>query len=106
MFAAHMGWIDRRAAMGAAEQSASAAIRVDAEDAWAHVALGHVYLFARRFDDSLAEFETALRLNPNFALALGYYGLSLSYNGRWQEADEVVGRALRLSPRDPYSAVY
>ena len=106
MFTAHMGWIDLRSAMATAERAASAAIRLDDEDAWAHVALGHVHLFARRFDDSLAEFETALRLNPNFALALGYYGLSLSYSGRWQEADEVVGRALRLSPRDPYSAVY
>ena len=106
MFTAHMGWIDLRSAMATAERAASAAIRLDDEDAWAHVALGHVHLFARRFDDSLAEFETALRLNPNFALALGYYGLSLSYSGRWQEAEEVVGRALRLSPRDPYSAVY
>jgi DNA-binding winged helix-turn-helix (wHTH) protein len=34
---------------------------------------------------SLAEFETALQLNPNFALAQGYYGLSLSYSGRWQD---------------------
>jgi len=106
MFTAHMGWIDMRPAMALAERAASAAIRVDAEDAWAHVALGHVHLFARRFDDSLAEFETALRLNPNFALALGYYGLSLSYSGRRREAEEVAGRALRLSPRDPYSAVY
>ena len=106
MFTAHMGWIDLHSAMATAERAASAAIRLDAEDAWAHVALGHVHLFARRFDNSLAEFETALRLNPNFALALGYYGLSLSYSGRWQEAEEVVGRALRLSPRDPYSAVY
>ena len=54
----------------------------------------------------LAEFEVALRLNPNFALAQGYYGLSLSYSGRWQDADEAARRALRLSPRDPYSAVY
>jgi tetratricopeptide (TPR) repeat protein len=60
----------------------------------------------RRFEDSLAEFETALRLNPNFALAQGYYGLSLSYSGRWQDADAAARRALRLSPRDPYSAVY
>ena len=98
MFTAHMGWIDMRPAMATAERAASAAIRIDGEDAWAHVALGHVHLFARRFDDSLAEFETALRLNPNFALALGYYGLSLSYSGRWQEADEVVGRRAAAEP--------
>ena len=47
-------------------------------------------LISRRFDDSLAEFELALRLNPNFALAQGYYGVSLAYNGRWQEADEAA----------------
>jgi tetratricopeptide (TPR) repeat protein len=39
-------------------------------------------------------------------LAQGYYGLALSYCGRWQEADEAARRAIRLSPRDPFSAVY
>lgn len=71
-----------------------------------HHALGCVYLFTRRFDDSLAEFELALRLNPNFSLAQGYYGLALSYCGRWEEGNVAARRALRLSPRDPFSAVY
>jgi TolB-like protein len=106
MFTAHMGWMDMAPAMEIAERSALAAIHADSEDPWAHNALAHVYLFARRFDDSLAEFETALRLNPNFALAQGYYGLSLAYSGRWQEADEAARRAIRLSPRDPYLGVY
>jgi tetratricopeptide (TPR) repeat protein len=107
MFTAHMGWADMAAAAPVAERAALAAIRGDSEDPWAHHALGKVYLLAeRRFDDSLAEFETALRLNPNFALAQAFYGLSLSYNGRWQEADEAARRAIRLSPRDPFAAVY
>ena len=106
MFTAHMGWADMDATVPLAERAALAAIRADSEDPWAHNALGHAYLFARRFDNSLAEFELALRLNPNFALAQGYYALSLSYSGRWREADESGRRALRLSPRDPYSAVY
>jgi TolB-like protein len=106
MFQAHMGWIALNAAMIVAERSAHAAICADSEDAWAHHALGHVYLFARRFDDSLAEFELALRLNPNFSLAQGFYGLSLAYSGRWKEAASAAGRALRLSPRDPFSAIY
>lgn len=93
-------------AMEVAERSALAAIRADSEDPWAHHVLGHVYLFSRRFDDSLAEYETALRLNPNFALAHGYYGLSLAYSARWREADEAARRAIRLSPRDPYLGVY
>ena len=56
MFTAHMGWMDMATAMAKAESAALAAIRADSEDPWAHNALGHVYLFARRFDDSLAEF--------------------------------------------------
>jgi len=103
---AHAGWEDMAEAAQIAERSARAAILSDSEDPWAHHALGYVYLLARHFDDSLGEYELALRLNPNFALAQAYYGLSLSYNGRWQEASEAVRRAIRLSPRDPYSSAY
>ena len=105
-FSFHMGWADRATTVPIAERAALAAIRADSEDPWAHHALGCVYLFTRRFDDSLAEFELALRLNPNFSLAQAYYGLTLSYCGRWEEADRAVRRALRLSPRDPFSAIY
>jgi tetratricopeptide (TPR) repeat protein len=104
-FCAHMGWADVEA-VTIAECAAQAAIRADSEDPWAHLALACVHLFKRRFDDSLAEFELALRLNPNFSLAQGYYGLALSYCGRWEEGDLAARRALRLSPRDPFSAIY
>ena len=105
-FSAHMGWTDMAAIVPIAERAARAAIHADSEDPWAHYALGNVYLFTRRFDDSLAEFELALQLNPNFSLAQGYYGLALSYCGRWEDADLAARRALRLSPRDPFSAIY
>jgi TolB-like protein/Tfp pilus assembly protein PilF len=105
-FCGHMGWSDMAAVAPIAERAALAAIRADSEDAWANHALACVYLHTRRFDDSLAQFETTLRLNPNFSLAQGYYSLSLSYSGRWQEAMPHAERALRLSPRDPFSAVY
>jgi TolB-like protein len=87
-FSAHMGWADLASVTPVAERAALAAIRADSEDPWAHYALGSVYLFMRRFEDSLSEFEQALRLNPNFSLAQGYFGLALAYCGRWQEADE------------------
>ena len=105
-FSAHIGWAETATTLPIAERAALAAIRADNEDPWAHYALGNVYLFRRRFDDSLSEFELALRLNPNFSLAQGYYGLTLSYCGRWEEGDLAARRALRLSPRDPFSAIY
>ncbi len=106
IFGAHMGWADMRAVVPVAERAALAAVEADAEDAWAHHGLAYTYLFERRFDDAIAEFELALRLNPNFSLAQAFYGVTLCYSGRWQEGDLAVRRALRLSPRDPSSTLY
>ncbi len=105
IFGANMGWADMATTVPIARRAALAAIRADSEDPWAHHALGSVYLFTRHFDDSLAEFDLALRLNPNFSLAQGYYGLALSYSERWEEGADAARRALR-SPRDPFSAIY
>ena len=103
---AHMGWENRPNATTIAERAAQAAIRADSGDPWAHYALGYVYMFGRRFDDSRVEFECALRLNPNFSLAQAYFGLLCFYCGRGEEAELAAARALRLSPRDPLSALY
>jgi tetratricopeptide (TPR) repeat protein len=105
-FGAHMGWADMAAVAPSAERAAHAAALADDEDPWAHYALGCVHLFARRFDDSLGELEAALRLNPNFSLALGYHGLALAYCGRSEQAVAAARLALRLSPRDPLAAIY
>jgi TolB-like protein/tetratricopeptide (TPR) repeat protein len=105
-FGASMGWSDMTTSVAAAERAALAAIRADSEDPWAHLALGVVCLFARQHDDALAELELALRLNPSFSLAQGFYGLVLSHCQRWQEGADAARRALRLSPRDPFTASY
>jgi TolB-like protein/cytochrome c-type biogenesis protein CcmH/NrfG len=105
-FGAHMGWAEMRTISEIAERTAQAAVRADSEDPWAHHALGAFYLITRRFDDSLAEFELALRLNPSFSQAQNYYATALSFCGRWEESLEAVARALQLSPRDPFSALY
>jgi TolB-like protein/cytochrome c-type biogenesis protein CcmH/NrfG len=105
-FGGHMGWEVMAEAVPIAERAAKMAMHVDSEDPWAHLALGSVHLYPRRFDDSLVELETALRLNPNFSLAHGYHGLALAYSGRWEEGAHAADRALRLSPRDPFSALY
>jgi TolB-like protein len=106
VFGAHMGWADMRSVVPIAERAALAAVEADAEDAWTHHGLAYTSLCARRFDDAVAEFELALRLNPNFSLAQAFYGAALCYSGRWEEGDMAVRRALRLSPRDPSSTLY
>jgi TolB-like protein/Tfp pilus assembly protein PilF len=105
-FGAHMGWQDAATATSIAERAALAAVRADGEDPWAHLAMAAAYSYLGRLDDSLAAYELVLRLNPNFSLAQGYYGLVLSWTGRGREGTEAVRRALRLSPRDPLSAIY
>jgi TolB-like protein/Tfp pilus assembly protein PilF len=105
-YSAYMGWADMAATIPVAERAALAALRADTEDPWAHIALGCVYLLTRRFGDSLSQFEFALSLNPNFSLAQGMYGLPLAFSGQWEKAVEAAHRALRMSPRDPFSALY
>jgi TolB-like protein len=105
-FGAHMGWEDMTTAIPAAERAALSAIRADGDDPWAHFAVAAASLRALRFDDALAALELVLRLNPSFAMAHGYYGLVLADVGRWEEGSAAARRALRLSPRDPFAAIY
>jgi TolB-like protein/cytochrome c-type biogenesis protein CcmH/NrfG len=106
IFGAHMGWADMRKVVPLAERAALAAVEADTEDPWAHHGLAYTYLFKGRYDDSIAEFELSIELNPNSSLTHAFYGLALCYCGRWQDGDQAVRRALRLSPRDPSSALY
>jgi TolB-like protein/Tfp pilus assembly protein PilF len=101
----NMGWEDRAVSAPVAERAALAAIRGDSEDPWAHLALAGVYVYLGRLEDALSEFEQALSLNPNFAPALAYYGQMLCWVGRWEEGIIAARRALRLSSRDPFSAI-
>jgi TolB-like protein/Tfp pilus assembly protein PilF len=106
IFGAHMGWAAMGSVLDQATREALAAVEADSEDAWAHHGLAYSYLFARRFDDAIAEFELALRLNPNFAFSQAFYAVTLCYAGRYEQGDVAISRALRLSPRDPLAAIY
>ena len=105
-FGARMGWEDTATATAITERAALAAVRADPDDPWAHLALAFGHAYRGRIDGALDSFETALRLNPNFSLAQGCLGLVLSWIGRAREGAEAARRAIRLSPRDPLSAIY
>jgi TolB-like protein len=104
-FGAHMGWEPAATATPAAERAGLAAVKCDGEDPWSHLALACAHAWRGRVEDSLAAYELALRLNPNFSLALGCYGVMLSYTGRWREGADAARRAMRLSPRE-FSAIH
>ena len=85
-FGAHMGWESAATAAPIAERTGLAAVQSDGEDPWAHLALACAHAWRGRIEEPLAAYELALRLNPNFALGLGLYGVMLSYTGRWRKA--------------------
>jgi TolB-like protein/Tfp pilus assembly protein PilF len=105
-FGAQMGWEDAAVVAPIAARAGLAALHADSDDPWAHLALACAHVYQGRLDDALLAFESALRLNPSFSLALGYYGLVLTWVGRWREGTDAARRALQLSPRDPFSAIY
>lgn len=103
-FGASMGWEDVANVIPLAERAAAAAIQADDEDAWTHLALACACIYSGRTEDAAAALETALRHNPNFSIARGYYSLVLTYLGRSPEALAAAERA--MSPRDPFCAIY
>jgi len=105
-FGVHNSWQDGTVAIPIAERAAIAAVRLDNEDPWAHLGAAFVHARLGRTGESLASFDTALRLNPSFSLAHGCRGLVLIWDGQWREGVEAAQRALQLSPRDPYAAIY
>ncbi|MFQ5938050.1 MAG: tetratricopeptide repeat protein, partial [Acidiferrobacterales bacterium] len=80
---------------------AQKSIALDDADDWSHWALGVVYLYQRKFDESIAEYERALARNPNDADVLAHMGLALTFAGQPERAIQQLTRAKRLNPNYP-----
>jgi TolB-like protein/Tfp pilus assembly protein PilF len=98
--AVHLGWEPRGAALHLASETALHALRLDRDEPWAHIAMGYALAWSRRPDEAICEYEKALSLNPNLAIAHWLLALALCYLGRGEEALEHGAKAERLSPRD------
>ncbi len=70
-------------------------VRLDPKDYRAHWVLGGLYLYQRKHARSMAEFDRALRINPNDANLLANSADSLIYCRRTEEAVERCERAIR-----------
>ena len=68
----------------------------------AHVALGVFFYWAhRQYDNAVAEFNRALELQPNNALAQQFLGWVYRRRGEWERSIADAQRAQELDPRDP-----
>jgi len=88
---------DRRR-LTAAEHEARAALALDANDAFAHVACGQVAQSQRKPRAALAHFESAQALAPEWDVPLRQIAWVYLYWGKPQQAREFVERALALDP--------
>ena len=62
--------------------------------------MGQVLCATNRAARGIEEYERALALDPNLALARGAMGLAHVFIGRAEETEAQVREAMRLSPRD------
>ncbi|MCH8113051.1 MAG: tetratricopeptide repeat protein [Proteobacteria bacterium] len=77
------------------------ALRLDPDDYRAHMTLGRLYSYQGKHAKGRAEFDRALRINPNDANVLAISADALVYCERVDEALERCQRAIRLNPNAP-----
>jgi TolB-like protein/class 3 adenylate cyclase len=91
---------DRALRLAAAEATLIKALSLAPNHAWAHHLLGALHIHTNRAAQGIAECEHALALDRNLAGAYGHIGLAKNFLGRFEETEDHVNKALRLSPRD------
>ncbi len=70
----------------------------------AHIAVGlfHYYGF-REYEPALTEFQRALQLQPNNALALSFVAFVHRRQGKWDLTLDELKKSIELDPRNPYT---
>jgi TolB-like protein/class 3 adenylate cyclase/tetratricopeptide (TPR) repeat protein len=82
-------------------EAARRAVEIDPMDAGAHLVLGQMLVYVGDLARSKAEFDTALRLNPNSADILAIYAGTASAFGEAERGAEMADQAMRLNPNYP-----
>jgi len=86
--------------MAAAEAKLSKALAAAPNLAPAHFLMGQVLCATNRAARGIEEYERALAIDPNLAVARGAMGLAHIFLGHAEETEAHVLEALRLSPGD------
>jgi TolB-like protein/class 3 adenylate cyclase/Flp pilus assembly protein TadD len=92
---------DRSEQIRAAETATAKALKLSPNNAYAHYVRAHVSFVSRTPERALHEYELAIGLDRNLALAHAYAGLMKVLLGRSEETEAHISEAMRLSPRDP-----
>lgn len=94
------GWESMDSALPAAIYASDMAIKYDRDEPWAYIGLVFISVITRDGDKLLSSALRAVELNPNFALAHSFVGLSYALTGHGGDAFSWIEKARRLSPRD------
>ena len=87
-----------------AGKMAKQALTLAPDLAEAHIAVGlfHYYGF-REYEPALTEFQRALQLQPNNALALSFVAFVHRRQGKWDLTLDELKKSIELDPRNPYT---
>ena len=97
------GPVDRLVRFASAEADLMKALSLAPGNAAAHTAMGVLCNVTNRAQSGIAQFERALALNRNLAMAHYGVGLAKYCLGRPEETEAHVREALRLSPHDTFA---
>jgi TolB-like protein len=82
------------------------AVSLDDQEPWGHLVLGLGHARRRRSELALTHLSKSVKLNPSFALGYAGLGYALACGGQPERGLETLELAHRLSPRDPFLAIY
>ena len=93
---------NRAERLAAAEDAAIKALSLAPDHPLGHACMAMVQIFTNRVVQGIAACERGLELDRNSPYAHGIIGAAMNFLGRFEEAEDHVREALRLSPRDPF----
>ncbi len=82
------------------------ALALDDDDPWGHLVVGLAHARRRQSELALWHLARSLEIDSSFAVAHAGLGYALACGGRPEHGLQALEQAHRLSPRDPFLAVY
>ena len=86
--------------MGAALERVDRALAIEPSSPALHMLRGDLLLHLERFDDATAAYRAVIDVEPRSADAWANLGRSLARQGRAEEAEQAVARALEIDARN------